>query len=541
MSDFTYQEPFPLTPDLTEYEHLSTDFVSTSSFEGNEVLKIDPAALSYLANEAIKAISFKLRTSHLKQVASILDDPEATENDRMVALMLLKNAEIASHGILPGCQDTGTAIVMGKKGERVFTGVDDAEALSAGIHKTYQEENLRYSQVSPLTMYDEVNTKTNLPAQIDLYTATGAEYDFLFMTKGGGSANKSFLYQQTKSLLNPESLMTFCVEKMRSIGTSACPPYHLAFVIGGTSAEACLKTVKLASARYLDGLPTSGNEHGQAFRDTEMEAKLLDAARKIGIGAQFGGKYFAHDVRVIRLPRHGASCPVGLGVSCSADRQAKAKITKKGIFLEKLEDNPGRFIPKKFHDWKFKGVEINLDLGMAETLATLSKYPVTTAVSLSGSIIVARDIAHAKLKEILEAKGDFPDYFKDYPVYYAGPAKTPEGMASGSFGPTTAGRMDPYVDLFQKNGASMVMLAKGNRSQMVTDACKKHGGFYLGSAGGPAAFLAKEHIKSQEVVDFPELGMEAVWKITVQNFPAFILVDDKGNDFFKQISQCPVG
>lgn len=540
MTAFHYQDPFPLGDDPTEYEKISSDFVSTESLGGREILRVDPAALSFLANEAIKAISFKLRTSHLKQVASILDDPEATENDRMVALMLLKNAEIAARGILPGCQDTGTAIVMGKKGEAVWTNADDAEVLSAGIHKTYQEENLRYSQVSPLSMFEEVNTKTNLPAQIDLFATPGSEYKFLFMTKGGGSANKSFLYQETKALLNPDRLMEFCIEKMRSIGTSACPPYHLAFVIGGTSAEACLKTVKLASARYLDELPTSGNEHGQAFRDLELEEKLLAAARKIGIGAQFGGKYFAHDVRVIRLPRHGASCPVGLGVSCSADRQAKAEITRDGIFLEKLEDHPGRFIPAEFADWKFKGVEIDLDQGMESTLATLSKYPVTTAVSLTGHIIVARDIAHAKLKEILEAKGDFPDYFKKYPVYYAGPAKTPKGMASGSFGPTTAGRMDPYVDLFQANGASMVMLAKGNRSQQVTDACKKHGGFYLGSAGGPAALLAKEHIKSQEVVDFPELGMEAVWKIKVENFPAFILVDDKGNDFFTQISQCPV-
>ena len=540
MIDFHYQEPFPLGDDPTEYEKISSDFVTTETFGDREILKVDPAALSLLSNEAIKAISFKLRTSHLEQVAGILDDPEATENDRMVALMLLKNAEIAAKGILPGCQDTGTAIVMAKKGEGVWTNSDDAEALSAGIHKTYQEEHLRFSQVSPLTMFDEVNTKTNLPAQIDLFATTGSEYKFLFMTKGGGSANKSFLYQETKALLNPDRLMEFCIEKMRSIGTSACPPYHLAFVIGGTSAEACLKTVKLASARYLDELPTGGNEHGQAFRDLELEEKLLAAARKIGIGAQFGGKYFAHDVRVIRLPRHGASCPVGLGVSCSADRQAKAKITRDGIFLEKLEENPGRFIPAEFSEWKFKGVEIDLDKGMESTLATLTKYPVTTAVSLSGHIIVARDIAHAKLKEILEAKGDVPDYFKKYPVYYAGPAKTPEGMASGSFGPTTAGRMDPYVDLFQANGASMVMLAKGNRSQQVTDACKKHGGFYLGSAGGPAAFLAKEHIKSQEVVDFPELGMEAVWKIKVENFPAFILVDDKGNDFFTQISQCPV-
>ena len=540
MTDFHYQDPFPLGPDETEYEHLSSDFVSVSEFEGQEILKIDPEALSLLSNEAIKAISFKLRTSHLKQVAAILDDPDASENDVMVALMLLKNASIAVNGILPACQDTGTAIVMGKKGENVRTGVDDAEHLSKGIHKTYQEENLRYSQTAPLSMYEEVNTKTNLPAQIDLYATEGSAYKFLFITKGGGSANKTFLYQQTKALLNPKTLREFCIEKMKSLGTAACPPYHLAFVIGGTSAETCLKTVKMASTRYYDELPTSGNEHGRAFRDTELEAELLECARQVGIGAQFGGKYFALDVRVIRLPRHGASCPVGLGVSCSADRQARAKITKDGLFLEKLETNPAQFIPEKYQDWKFQGVEIDLDQGMEKTLETLSKYPVTTALSLSGTIIVARDSAHAKLKEILEEKGNFPDYFKQYPVYYAGPAKTPEGYPSGSFGPTTAGRMDPYVDLFQENGASMVMLAKGNRSQMVTDACKKHGGFYLGSAGGPAALLAKEHIKSQEVVDFPELGMEAVWKIKVENFPAFILVDDKGNDFFEQISQCPV-
>ncbi|MFK7912258.1 MAG: FumA C-terminus/TtdB family hydratase beta subunit, partial [Akkermansiaceae bacterium] len=474
------------------------------------------------------------------QVAAILEDSEATENDRMVALMMLRNAEIASHGILPFCQDTGTATVMGKKGQQVWTGADDAEHLSEGIHKTYQEENLRYSQVSPLTMYDEVNTKTNLPAQIDLYATEGSEYKFLFITKGGGSANKTFLYQETKALLNPKRLMEFAIEKMKTLGTSACPPYHLGFVIGGTSAETCLKTVKMASTRYYDALPTSGNEHGRAFRDLELEEQLLVEARKIGIGAQFGGKYFAHDVRVVRLPRHGASCPVGLGVSCSADRQAKAKITKDGIFLEKLESNPGQFIPEEYRDWKFSGVEIDLDQGMEKTLETLSKYPVTTALSLTGTIIVARDIAHAKIREKLENGEGIPEYFKDYPVYYAGPAKTPEGMASGSFGPTTAGRMDPYVDLFQSNGASMVMLAKGNRSQMVTDACNKHGGFYLGSAGGPAALLAKEHIKSQEVVDFPELGMEAVWKIKVENFPAFILIDDKGNDFFTQITQCPV-
>ncbi|MBK1853655.1 fumarate hydratase [Verrucomicrobiaceae bacterium 5K15] len=541
MSDtpFFYQDPFPLGQDSTEYVKISSDYVSSAEFEGQKILKIEPEALTMLANEAIKAVSFKLRTSHLQQVASILDDPEATDNDRMVALMLLKNAEIAAKGILPGCQDTGTAIVMGKKGQQVWTGCHDEEALSHGIHKTYQEENLRYSQSSPLNMYDEVNTKTNLPAQIDLYATEGDAYKFLFITKGGGSANKTFLYQETKALLNPKRLVEFCIEKMKTLGTSACPPYHLAFVIGGTSAETCLKTVKMASTRYYDELPTSGNEHGRAFRDLELEKTLLEESRKVGIGAQFGGKYFAHDVRVIRLPRHGASCPVGLGVSCSADRQAKAKITEEGIFLEKLEDNPGRFIPEKYHDWKFKGVEIDLDQGMEATLATLSKYPVTTAISLTGTIIVARDIAHAKIAEKLENGEGIPDYFKDYPIYYAGPAKTPEGMASGSFGPTTAGRMDPYVDLFQKHGASMVMLAKGNRSQMVTDACKEHGGFYLGSAGGPAALLAKEHIKSQEVVDFPELGMEAVWKIKVENFPAFILVDDKGNDFFQQLSSCP--
>ena len=542
MSDtaFHYQDPFPLGNDTTQYDLISSDQVSTSEFEGQEILKIRPDALSMLANEAVKAISFKLRTSHLKQVAAILDDPEATDNDRMVALMLLKNAEIAAHGILPGCQDTGTAIVMGKKGQQVWTGANDAERLSEGIHKTYQEENLRYSQVSPLTMYDEVNTKTNLPAQIDLYATEGSEYKFLFITKGGGSANKTFLYQETKALLNPKRLMEFAIEKMKTLGTSACPPYHLAFVVGGTSAETCLKTVKMASTRYYDALPTSGNEHGRAFRDLELEEQLLVEARKIGIGAQFGGKYFAHDVRVVRLPRHGASCPVGLGVSCSADRQAKAKITKEGVFLERLESNPGQFIPEEYRDWKFSGVDINLDEGMEKTLATLSKYPVTTALSLTGTIIVARDIAHAKISEKLENGEGIPDYFKDYPIYYAGPAKTPAGMASGSFGPTTAGRMDPYVDLFQSNGASMVMLAKGNRSQQVTDACNKHGGFYLGSAGGPAALLAKEHIKSQEVVDFPELGMEAVWKIRVENFPAFILIDDKGNDFFTQITQCPV-
>jgi fumarate hydratase class I len=537
---FHYQDPFPLGPDLTEYELLTDQHVSLGEFAGAPMLQVAPEALSLLANEAIKAISFKLRASHLAQVAAILEDGEASENDRMVALMLLKNAEIAAKGILPACQDTGTAIVMGKKGQQVWTGANDAEWLSAGIHKTYQEENLRYSQAAPLDLYEEVNTKSNLPAQIDLYATEGEAYKFLFITKGGGSANKTYLYQETKALLNPKRLKEFCIEKMRALGTAACPPYHLAFVIGGTSAEACLKTVKLASTRYYDALPTRGNEHGQAFRDTAFEAELLDAARAIGIGAQFGGKYFALDVRVIRLPRHGASCPVGIGVSCSADRQAKAKITQEGIFLEKLETDPGRFIPERFRDWKFKGVAINLDDGMEKTLATLAKYPVTTALALSGTIIVARDAAHAKLKEILDATGELPDYLKDFPVYYAGPAKTPAGLPSGSFGPTTAGRMDAYVDIFQRNGASMVMLAKGNRSQQVTDACKLHGGFYLGSAGGPAALLAQDHIKSQEVVAFPELGMEAVWKITVENFPAFILVDNKGNDFFQQINSCPV-
>ena len=538
--DFHYQASFSLGPDETEYEKISSDHVSTLEIDGRTILKIAPEALTLLANEAIKAISFKLRTGHLKQVAAILDDPEATDNDRMVALMLLKNAEIASHGILPACQDTGTAIVMGKKGEQVWTESNDEESLSRGIFNTYQEENLRYSQVAPLSMFEETNTKNNLPAQFDLYTTQGDEYSFLFVTKGGGSANKTFLYQETKALLNPASLRAFCIEKLRSLGTSACPPYHLALVIGGTSAETCLKTVKMASTRYYDALPTSGDEQGRAFRDLEMEEELLGIAREIGIGAQFGGKHFALDARVIRLPRHGASCPVGLGVSCSADRQAKAKITKDGIFLEKLETNPGQFIPEKYKDWKFKGLAIDLDAGMDQILATLNKYPVTTAISLSGTIIVARDSAHAKLKERLDETGELPDYFKQHPVYYAGPAKTPEGMASGSFGPTTAGRMDGYVDLFQSHGGSMVMLAKGNRSQQVTDACKKHGGFYLGSAGGPAALLATNHIKSLEVLEYPELGMEAVWKIRVENFPAFILIDNKGNDFFQQINSCPV-
>ena len=542
MSDqpFIYQDPFLLGPDTTEYELLTSEHVSVSEFEGKPILKVAAEGLTLLAAEAIKAINFTLRASHLAQVAAILEDADASENDRMVALMLLKNAEIASNGILPFCQDTGTATIVGKKGQQVWTGGNDAEYLSLGIYQTYVKENLRYSQTAPLTMYDEVNTLTNLPAQIDLYASEGDVYQFLFVSKGGGSANKTFLYQETKALLNPKRLKEFCMEKMRSLGTAACPPYHLAFVIGGTSAENCLKTVKLTSTRYYDALPTSGNAHGRAFRDLELEQELLQMAREVGIGAQFGGKYFALDVRVVRLPRHGASCPVGIGVSCSADRQAKAKITKEGIFIEVLEKNPGRFIPEKYRDWKFKGVPINLDLGMADTLKTLAKYPVTTALALTGTIIVARDSAHAKLKEILDETGTLPDYFKKFPVYYAGPAKTPAGLPSGSFGPTTAGRMDGYVDLFQSHGGSMVMLAKGNRSQQVTDACQKHGGFYLGSAGGPAALLAQDHIRSQEVVAFPELGMEAVWKITVENFPAFILVDDKGHDFFASLNTCPV-
>lgn len=540
MSDkpFYFQKPFPLSADKTEYELISTEGVSTVEFDGQEVLKVSKEALTDLANEASKAISFTLRSSHLKQVAAILDDKEATDNDRMVALTLLRNAEIASKGILPTCQDTGTAIVMGKKGQNVWTGFNDEEAISHGIYKTYTEENLRYSQTVPLNMYEETNSRTNLPAQIDLYATEGNSYDFLFVSKGGGSANKTYLYQETKALLNPKRLKEFCLEKMASLGTAACPPYHLAFVIGGTSAETTLKTVKMASTRYYDELPTEGNEHGQAFRDLELEKELLQTAREIGIGAQFGGKYFALDVRVIRLPRHGASCPVGLGVSCSADRQAKAKITKDGLFLEKLEKDPGQYIPEKYRDWKFNGVAIDLDQGMEKTLETLDKYPVTTALSLSGTIIVARDIAHAKLMEKVENGEELPEYFKQYPIYYAGPAKKPDGLPSGSFGPTTAGRMDPYVGPFQAKGGSMVMIAKGNRSQQVTDACKEHGGFYLGSIGGPAAILAQNHIKSVEVEEFPELGMEAVWKIKVVDFPAFILVDNKGNDFFQSINAC---
>jgi len=530
---FSYQDLFQTGSDHTEYRFLSKEGVTLSEFEGQPILKVEPAVLTYLARQAFHDCSFMLREKHLQQVAGILADPEASANDRYVALTLLKNAEIAAQGILPFCQDTGTATVIGKKGQRVWTGDDDAEAISKGVYECYTTENLRYSQTAPLDMYQEVNTGTNLPAQSDLYATAGEEYKFLFVAKGGGSANKTFLFQETKALLNPKNLEAFFLQKMSALGTAACPPYHLVFVIGGTSAEACLKTVKLASAKYLDALPTTGDVHGRAFRDLEAEKLALHLAQTTGIGAQFGGKYFALDVRVIRLPRHGASCPVGIGVSCSADRNIKAKINREGIWLEQLETNPGRFIPEAMRLIKGdEGVRIDLNQPMASILAELSKHPVTTRVSLTGPLVVARDIAHAKLKERVDAGHGLPDYFKEHPVYYAGPAKTPKGYASGSFGPTTAGRMDSYVDLFQSLGGSMVMLAKGNRGAQVTDSCKKHGGFYLGSIGGPAAILAKENIKKVEVLEFAELGMEAVWKIEVENFPAFILVDDKGNDFF---------
>ncbi|NKI74297.1 fumarate hydratase [Dickeya sp. CFBP 2040] len=533
---FYYQEPFPLAKDKTEYRLISSDFVSVSQFEGQDILKVDPQGLTLLAQQAFHDASFLLRPSHQQQVADILHDPQASENDRYVALQFLRNSEIAAKGILPTCQDTGTAIIVGKKGQRVWTGGNDAEALSRGVYNTFIEDNLRYSQNAALDMYKEVNTGTNLPAQIDLYSTEGDEYKFLFVTKGGGSANKTYLYQETKALLSPGKLKNYLVEKMRTLGTAACPPYHIAFVIGGTSAETTLKTVKLASTRYYDELPTEGNEHGQAFRDVALEQELLEEARKLGLGAQFGGKYFAHDVRVIRLPRHGASCPVGMGVSCSADRNIKAKINRQGIWLEQLETNPGKYIPEHLrHAGEGEVVRIDLNRPMADILKTLSQYPVSTRLSLNGTIIVARDIAHAKLKELLDNGGELPQYVKDHPIYYAGPAKTPEGYASGSLGPTTAGRMDSYVDLLQSHGGSMIMLAKGNRSQQVTDACKKHGGFYLGSIGGPAAILAQNSIKSLECVEYPELGMEAIWKIEVEDFPAFILVDDKGNDFFQVI------
>lgn len=531
---FKYQKPFPILKDDTKYNLLTKDFVSTINVDGREVLKVEPEGLELLAKAAFTDVSFYLRTAHLEKLAKILEDPEATDNDRFVAHTMLMNQAVSAEGELPTCQDTGTAIVVGKKGENVFTGANDAKYLSKGIFDTYQERNLRYSQVVPLTMLDEKNTGTNLPAQIDIYAEEGDKYEFLFITKGGGSGNKTYLYQQTKSLLTEEGLTKFVKEKIMDLGTSACPPYHLALVIGGTSAEATLATVKKASAGYYDNLPTEGNEGGQAFRDLEWEAKVEKICHESGVGAQFGGKYFVHDVRVIRLPRHAASCPVGLGVSCSADRNIKAKITKDGIFLEELEKNPARFLPSKAPSIS-PAINIDLDRPMADVLKELTKYPTKTRLNLSGTLIVARDIAHAQIKQMLDEGKPMPEYFKNHPVYYAGPAKTPKGMASGSFGPTTAGRMDVYVDEFMSHGGSMIMLAKGNRSQQVTDACKKYGGFYLGSIGGPAAILAKNSIKSVEIVDFEDLGMEAVRKITVENFPAFIIVDDKGNDFFKEL------
>jgi fumarate hydratase class I len=530
---FVYQDPLPLAGDDTEYRFLSKEGISTAQFEGKEILKVEPQVLSFLAQQAFRDTAFLLRTSHLKQLAAILADPEASANDRYVTLTLLKNAEVAAEGILPMCQDTGTAAIFGKKGEQVWTGAHDAEWLSRGVYECFTKENLRYSQVAPVDMWNETNTGTNLPAQIDIQSTPGSTYEMLFVAKGGGSANKMLFFQETKALLNPRSFAKFVADKLPLLGTSACPPYHLVFVVGGTSAEACMKTLKLASTRYLDSLPTSGNGFGRGFRDSEWEAKVLEIARQTGIGAQFGGKYFALDARVIRLPRHGAGCPVGMGVSCSADRNIRARITRDGIFLEKLEQDPGRFIPAGERVLKDTGmIPIDLNRPMEEIRAELSKYPVTTRVSLSGTMVVARDGAHAKLKERVDAGKGLPDYFKRYPVYYAGPAKTPKGYVSGSFGPTTAGRMDTYVDLFQSLGGSMVMLAKGNRGSEVTAACKRHGGFYLGTVGGPAAILAKENISKVDVLEYPELGMEAVWKIEVSNFPAFILVDDKGNDFF---------
>jgi fumarate hydratase class I len=533
MPEFHYEPTFQHAHDATEYRRLTTDFVSVERLGRREVLTVEPEALTLLARTAIDDISHLLRASHLAQLRSILDDAEASPNDKFVALELLKNANIAAGRMLPGCQDTGTAIAIGYKGQDVVTGGDDAEAVSRGIFDAYQQRNLRYSQMAALDMYAEKNTGTNLPAQIEIYAEPGSEYRFLFIAKGGGSANKTFLYQETKALLNPISLLEFVDQKIRTLGTSACPPYHLALVVGGTSAEMTLKTVKLASCHALDDLPTTGNEHGRAFRDRDLEARIFQLCRDVGIGAQFGGKYFAHDVRVIRLPRHGASCPVGLGVSCSADRQAYGKITRDGVFLEQLEEHPSRFLPEVVdEDLGADVVRIDLRRPMKEILAELSKHPVATRLSLTGPMVVARDIAHAKLKERLDGGGDLPQYFKDHMVYYAGPAKRPEGYASGSFGPTTAGRMDSYVDLFQSRGGSMVMLAKGNRSAQVRAACGKYGGFYLGSIGGPAARLAEHSIKKVEVIEYPELGMEAIWRIEVDDFPAFIIIDDKGNDFY---------
>lgn len=534
--DFYYQERFPVGNDQTEYYLLTKEFVSLAKFEGEEIVKVDPEGLAVLAKAAMHDTSFMLRTEHIKQIAAILEDPEASKNDKFVALVILRNAEISAKGILPICQDTGTATVFAKKGQKIWTGGNDNESISRGIYKTFTQESLRYSQTVAIDMYTEKNSGTNLPAQIDIYATKGNEYEFLFVAKGGGSANKSMLFQETKALLTPEKLEAYLIDKIKNLGTAACPPYHIAFVIGGTSAEDTLKTVKLASTKYLDTLPTKGNEHGQAFRDVELEEKILKATNNIGVGAQFGGKYMALDVRIIRLPRHGASCPVGIGVSCIADRNIKAKINRDGIWIEKLENNPGRFIPEQWRKPDESGaVKVDLNLPMPQILAELSKHPVGTRLSLNGTIIVGRDIAHAKLKERIDKGEGLPDYIKNHPIYYAGPAKTPAGMPSGSFGPTTAGRMDSYVDLFQSQGGSLIMIAKGNRSQAVTDACKKYGGFYLGSIGGPAAILAEENIKKVELIEYPELGMEAIYRIEVVDFPAFILVDDKGNDFYKQV------
>ena len=541
MTDFKYAPMFQLGEDKTRYRLLTTDGVSVGEFEGHKMLKVTPEALTLLAQQAFHDVEFMLRREHNEMVAKILRDPEASENDKYVALQFLRNAETAAKGVLPFCQDTGTAIIHGEKGQQVWTGFEDEEALSRGVFNTYTEDNLRYSQNAPLNMYDEVNTKCNLPAQIDIEACEGDEYRFVMVAKGGGSANKTYFYPMTKATIQNEgTLLPFLVEEMKHLGTAACPPYHIAFVIGGTSAEKNLLTVKLASIKYYDSLPTTGDETGRAFRDIDLEQKLLKEAYKIGLGAQFGGKYLAHDIRVIRLPRHGASCPIGMGVSCSADRNIKAKINAQGIWLEEMDAHPDELIPEELRrpGEGTKGIEIDLDKGIDAVRAELTKYPVSTRVNLKGTIIVARDIAHAKLKARLDAGEGLPQYFKDYPVLYAGPAKTPEGLPCGSMGPTTANRMDPYVDEFQANGASLVMLAKGNRTQQVTDACQKHGGFYLGTIGGVAAVLSQSSIKSIECLEYPELGMEAIWKITVEDFPAFILVADKGNDFFKQLKPC---
>jgi fumarate hydratase class I len=539
MPEFSYQDPFPLEKDDTKYKLIAKGYVSVASFDGKQILKVEPEGLEFLANQAMRDVSFLLRPKQLQKWAAILEDPESSPNDRGVAVALLQNAEVSSKFVLPLCQDTGTATIVAKKGQQVWTGAKDEEFLSKGIYKTYTEENLRYSQTVALTMYEEKNSGCNLPGQIDIYATEGDEYKFLFIAKGGGSANKNMLYQETKALLNPANLEKFMIEKMKYLGTAACPPYHVAFAIGGTSAEGCLKAVKLASTGYLDTLPTTGNEWGRAFRDVELEEKMLKASSKLGFGAQYGGKHFALDLRIVRLPRHGASCPVAIGVSCSADRNIKAKINKEGIWLEELETHPGKYIPAKFRGKHEHGVvKIDLNKPMKEILAELTKHPVKTQLSLTGTIIVGRDIAHAKLKERIDKGEGLPQYLKDHPIYYAGPAKTPKGLASGSFGPTTAGRMDSYVDLFQANGGSLIMIAKGNRTQQVTDACKKHGGFYLGSIGGAAAILAQDNIKKVECLEYPELGMEAIWKIEVEDFPAFILVDDKGNDFFAQLPGC---